>query len=762
MTINIVKRNGTKEPLDISKISKVVAWACEDLSSVSQSDVEIQSQLKFYNGMTSADIQETLISAAGELISEETPNYQYVASRLINYHLRKQIYNSPNPTRLYDQVRRVVKAGFYDPLLLEWYSEAEFDLLDSFIDHERDFNIVYAGMEQFRGKYLVKDRTTNKFYETPQMVYILIAAALFSQYPKETRMTWVKNYYDAISKFEISLPTPILAGVRTQQRQFSSCVLIDSGDSIESIISASGAIVKYVANKAGIGINGGRLRARGSKVRNGDVSTTGPIEFWKLFQASVKSVSQGGIRAASATLAFPMWHKDVQEMLVLKNAKGTEYNRVRHLDYSVQLNKLMYERYLTGGNITLFSPNDVPGLYEAFFADQDMFKQLYEAAEKNPKIDKKVVSAKELFDTLILERFETGRVYIMNVDHANNHGSFDACVAPVTMSNLCQEVGIHTKPMRYLDDPNAEIGLCILSAINVGKVKLKDMQRVCALAVRALDALIDYQEYLLPAAANSALNRRTIGIGIVNFAYWMAKNDIKFSDPDYEKIDELVETFAYHITEASVELAEDFGPCAKWKETKYAKGITPNMTYKRDVDQLVSHQERKPWDELRERMRKSGIRNSTLMACMPAETSALLSNSTNGINAITNLVTIKKSKDGILKQVVPDVLRLKNRYESKWDIDAENVIKINAVIHKYIDQYISTNTPYNPTRYEGGEVPQSVLMKDILTAYKYGLATLYYNETNDGSGEIPVEENKSQVEPEDEEINTTECEACIL
>lgn len=757
--INITKRSGKKEPLDIAKISRVVAWACEDLSGVSTSDIEIQSQLKFYNGMSSNDIQETLISAAAELITEDAPNYQYVASRLINYHLRKLVYEQPEPVGFYDHITSVVKKKFYTPEILEWYTKDELDYLGSVIDHDRDFQIAYAGMEQFRGKYLVKNRVTGQIFETPQMAYMLIAATLFHKYPAHSRLSWIKSYYDAISRFEISLPTPIMAGLRTKQRQFSSCVLIDSDDSLDSIIATAGAIVKYVANKAGIGINGGRLRALKSSVRDGDTATTGPREFWKFFQGAVKSVSQGGVRAAAATLYWPAWHLDFHDLIVLKNSNGTEFNRIKQLDYGVQMNRLMYERYQKGENITLFSPHEVPGLYEAFLADQDEFRRIYVEAEANPKYRKKTIPAKELVDTILMERLNTGRIYIMNVDHANEHGAFIPSIAPVSMSNLCVEILLHTKPLKHLYDPDGEIALCILSAGNMGKIKNdKDAERIATLTVRGLDALIDYQEYLLPAAANSTLNRRNIGIGLINLAYWMAKNDMTYSEPDYAKLDEFVEAWAYYLTKASVDLAEEFGPCPKWNETKYSLGVTPNMTYKKAIDTLTPHVERKDWSALRERMKTVGIRNSTLMAYMPAETSAQTSNSTNGLNPIPALVTSKKSGDGILKQVAPEAQRLKNKYQLKWTIPASDIIKVNAIFGKYADQAISTNTPYDPANYEKNEIPLSVLTQDMLTAYKFGLATLYYNETNDGAGEEPVENSQ----PEPEGTPEAECEACVL
>lgn len=761
--INITKRDGRKEPLDISKIHRVVMWACEDLTGVSPSELELQSQLKFYNGMSSSDIQETLIQAAAGLISEDAPNYQFVASRLINYHLRKQVYGQPHPGSLADLLRRNIKAGLYTPEYHEWFTEEEIDQLDSFINHDRDFNIAYAGMEQFRGKYLVKDRTTDEIFETPQMAYILIAAALFHDYPKETRMKWIKDYYNATSNFEISLPTPIMGGLRTPEKQFSSCVLIDSDDSLDSIIATSGAVVKYVSKKAGIGINGGRIRAEKSKVRNGDTATTGPREFWKLFQAATKSCSQGGIRGGSATIYWPAWHLDFEDLIVLKNDKGTEFNRIRQMDYGVQFNRLMYERLVSGGNITLFSPHEVPGLYEAFFKDQDKFKEIYEAAERSPKFRKKVIKAYDLFSAFMMERMETGRVYFMNVDHCNEHSSFITDMATVYMSNLCTEITLPTNPLDDLKDENAEIALCTLSATNAGKIKNlhQDLERVCTLTVRGLDALLTYQSYPVKAAEIATMYRRPLGIGMINFAYWLAKNDMSYSEADYEKVDELVEAWSYYLIKASVDLAEEQGPCPGWNETKYSQGITPNMTYKKAVDEIVPHKERMPWGPLRERMKVVGIRNSTLMAQMPAETSAQTSNSTNGLNPVPSLVTVKQSKDGVLAQVVPEVHRLKNRYEIKWSMRSPRpYLKIMAIFQKYMDQAMSINTAYNPEFYENEEIPMSELLEDMLLMYKWGLKTGYYFETHDGAGE--VEDKKQPEAGQLQPIEQEECAACTL
>ena len=758
--ISITKRNGQKEPLNIAKIHRVVSWACEDIAGGSASELEIQSQLKFNNTMSRADIQETLIQAAANLISIESPGYQYVASRLINYHLRKQVYSQPHPGSLADLLRRNIKAGIYTPEYLEWYTDEEIDQIDSFINHDRDFSIAYAGMEQFRGKYLVKDRTTGQIFETPQMAYVLIAAALFHSYPKETRLKWVKDYYDATSRFDISLPTPIMAGLRTPQKQFSSCVLIDSDDSLDSIIATTGAVVKYVSKKAGIGINGGRIRAEKSKVRNGDTATTGPRGYWRLFQDATKSCSQGGVRGGAATLYWPAWHLDFEDLIVVKNGKGTEFNRIRQMDYGVQFNKLMYERLLSGGDITLFSPHEVPGMYEAFFKDQDKFKEIYEAAERSTKFRKKTIKASELFSMFMTERKETGRVYFMNVDHCNEHSSFITEMAAIYMSNLCTEITLPTIPLDDLKDPEGEIALCTLSANNLGRINkdFRGLEKIADLTVRGLDALLSYQDYPVPAAERATMYRRPLGIGLINLAYWMAKNDMTYSDPDLERIDELVEAWSYYLIKASVDLAEEFGPCPGWKETKYSLGITPNMTYKKSVDELVPHKERMPWRPLRERMQIVGIRNSTLMAQMPAETSAQTSNSTNGLNPVPDLVTVKKSKDGVLAQVVPEVARLKNKYELKWTMKSpQGYLKVMAVFQKYIDQAMSINTPYNPAFYENEEIPMSVLIGDMLFMYKYGLKTGYYFETHDGAGEEEAVPTETAVD-EDEE----ECSACVL
>ena len=764
--IQVTKRDGTKEDLDLEKMHKVVFYACENITGVSASEVEIKSHLSFYTGITSTEIQETMIKSAADLISEDTPNYQWVAGRLINYHLRKMVYDSFKPKHILDIVKKNIELGFYDAEILELYSEEEFNDFDKYIKHDRDENMTYAAMEQWRGKYLVQNRVTKVIYETPQVAYMLIAATLFSNYPKETRMQYVKEYYDATSTFDISLPTPVMAGVRTPQRQFSSCVLVETGDSLDSINATTSAIVKYVSQKAGIGIGAGSIRALGSPIRNGDAYHTGVIPFYKMFQAATRSCSQGGVRNGAATLYYPLWHLEIEDMLVLKNNKGTEENRVRHMDYGVQFNKLMYERLLTNDNITLFSPQDVPGLYESFFEDQNKFKELYERAERNTKIRKKSIRASDLFSAFMEERKNTGRIYLMNVDHANDHSSFIASKAPVKQSNLCCEINLPTKPLNDFNDEEGEIALCTLSAVNWGNIKdISDFERVCRLAVRGLDALLTYQHYPVKAAENSTNKRRPLGIGIINLAYWMAKNDMTYTNPNLDLVDRYAEAWSYYLIKASADLAVEQGACPGVDETKYGAGITPNMTYKTDVDELVPHKERMAWTSLRKQLQKTGIRNSTLMALMPAETSAQISNSTNGIEPPRAYVSVKQSKDGVLRQVVPEFRRLKNKYEMLWTQKSpEGYLKIMAVLQKYIDQGISVNTSYNPTHYEDEKIPMSVMLQHLIMFYKFGGKQLYYFNTYDGQGEIDVD--KFNVEDKEvnllDDIEDADCDSCVI
>ena len=764
--IIVTKRDGTKEPLNIEKLHKVVMWACEGITGVSASEVEIKSHLQFYNGIKTSDIQETVIKSAADLITEDTPNYQHVAGRLISYHIRKDVYAQFEPWHITKLIDQNIELGLYDPHLLEDYTKDEWEQINSYIKHSRDEMLTYVAMEQFRGKYLVQNRVTGEIYESPQMTYMLIAATLFSSYGKSYRLQYVKDYYDAISTHQISLPTPVMAGVRTSQRQFSSCVLIETDDSLDSINATSSSIVRYVSQKAGIGINAGRIRAIKSPIRKGDAYHTGVIPFFKLFQAATRSCSQGGVRNGAATLYYPIWHLEAEDLLVLKNTKGTDDNRVRHMDYGIQFNKLMYERLLSGGDITLFSPHDVPGMYDAFFQDQEKFKELYETAERNTRIRKKTIKAIDLFGQFIQERKDTGRIYLMNVDHANTHSSFDTSVAPIRQSNLCCEIDLPTKPLNDINDPEGEIALCTLSAINWGVFRQpEDMEKACRLAVRGLDALLTYQNYPVLAARMSTENRRPLGVGIINFAYWLAKNDLTYTGEEaLPEVDRWAQHWSYYLIKASADLAEEYGACPKSNETKYHDGILPVDTYKKEVDELVPHKDHVDWKGLREQLKTTGIRNSTLMALMPAETSAQISNSTNGVEPPRSYISVKQSKHGALTQVVPEYRRLKNKYELLWDQkNPEGYLKIMAILQKYIDQGISVNTSYNPQHYEDDKVSMSDLLKHIVMFYKYGGKQLYYNNTYDGQGEIDIDRDVADSVEDTDSIDYEEdCDSCKI
>ena len=762
MQINVTKRDGSLQLFDLEKVHKVLEWATEGITGVSQSEIEIRANLQLYDKIPAYDIHELIIKSSSELISEHTPNYQFVAARLISYKLRKEVYGQYEPWSLIDLVKKNIELGVYDLSILEKYSEEELDQLNSYIKHDRDDTFTYAGMEQFRGKYLVQDRRTKQCYETPQMLYMMVAATLFAD-ETENRIAWVKNYYDAISQFYISLPTPIMAGVRTPTRQFSSCVLIESGDSLDSINSTSTSIVKYISKKAGIGIGAGSIRALGAKIGDGSVVHTGLIPFLKYFQAAVKSCSQGGVRGGAATVYLPIWHYEFEDLVVLKNNKGTEETRVRHMDYAFQFNRLMYERLIEGGNITFFDPVDVPDLYETFFTDQDKFKELYEKYERAYSIRKKSLPAMEVFSQFLNERKDTGRIYLMNVDHANEHGAFIPEEAPIHMSNLCCEIDLPTKPLG--EDEEGEISLCTLSAINWGLIDdTKDFEKYCTLTVRALDNLLTYQEYPVKEAETSTMNRRPLGVGVINLAYFLAKRGLKYDSEAFNIIDKYSEAWSYYLIKASMELAEERGSCFKSNETKYGSGILPIDTYKSAVDNLVEHKERLPWKKLREDLKKHGIRNSTLMALMPAETSAQISNSTNGIEPPRALVSYKQSKDGVMAQVVPGYHHLKNKYDLLWEQESpDGYLKICAILQKYIDQGISVNTSYNPEHYEDQKVPMSIMIQDLVTAYKYGLKQLYYFNTYDGSGEHKEEELVEEQNEWEQLIQDEEdCDSCTI
>ncbi len=734
--IKVKKRNGTFEAINLDKIHKVITWAAEGLENVSVSQVELKSHIQFYDGISTKDIHETIIKAAADLISADTPDYQYLAARLAIFHIRKIAYDDFEPPHLYEHVQKLTNANKYDKHILQDYTQDEFDTLNQYIDHNRDMTFAYAAVEQMMGKYLVQDRVSKKIFESPQFLYMLVGMCLFASYEKSVRLNYVKRFYDAASNFYISLPTPIMAGVRTPTRQFSSCVLIECGDNLDSINATTSAIVRYVSQRAGIGVNAGAIRALGSPIRGGEAQHTGCIPFFKMFQAAVKSCSQGGVRGGAATLFYPLWHLEVEDLLVLKNNRGVEDNRVRHMDYGVQINKTLYTRLIQGKNITLFSPSDVPGLYEAFFADQQKFEALYTQYEADPSIRKSQIAAKQLFETLLQERASTGRIYVQNVDHCNTHSPFDPKVAPVRQSNLCMEIALPTSPLTNINDEQGEIALCTLSAINLGKInKLEDMQEPAELIVRALDALLDYQEYPVIAARRGSLNRRTLGVGVINYAYYLAKNNTRYSDDGAISLTHRTfEAFQYYLLQASNQLAKEKGACPWFDQTTYSQGILPIDTYKKDLDGICQESLHYNWESLRQDIKTYGLRNSTLSALMPSETSSQIANATNGIEPPRGLVSVKASKDGILKQVVPDIENLADKYELLWQMpDNTGYLKLVGIMQKFIDQSISTNTNYDPRKFENNKVPMSIMTKDLLTAYKYGLKTLYYHNTRDGA-----------------------------
>ena len=741
----VTKRNGEKESIDLEKIHRVIDWAAAGLEDVSVSQVELKSHIQFYDGIKTEDIHETIIKAAADLISEDTPDYQYLSARLAVFHLRKKAFGQFEPPKLYDHVVKLVEAGRYDQHLLADYDESDFEHMSLFLDHTRDLNFSYAAIKQLEGKYLVQNRVNGEIYESAQFLYILVAACLFAKYPKETRLGYVEGFYNAISTFKISLPTPIMAGVRTPTRQFSSCVLIECDDSLDSINAASSAIVKYVSQRAGIGVNAGRIRALGSAIRNGEAFHTGCIPFYKHFQTAVKSCSQGGVRGGAATLFYPLWHLEVESLLVLKNNRGVEENRVRHLDYGVQFNKVMYQRLIKGGYITLFSPSDVPGLYDAFFEDQEKFEQLYVQYENDESIRKKRIKAIELFTLFAQERASTGRIYLQNVDHCNTHSPFEPSMAPIRQSNLCLEIALPTKPMKDVNDENGEIALCTLSAFNLGAIdSLDELEDLADLAVRALDSLLDYQDYPIPAAKNASLARRTLGIGVINYAYYLAKNGLYYSNGSANNLTHRTfEAIQFYLLKASNLLAKEQGACPKFNETRLSQGILPIDTYKKTVDDITGEPLHLDWESLRASIQEYGVRNSTVSALMPSETSSQISNATNGIEPPRGLISIKASKDGILKQVVPEYKKLKQNYELLWNIpNNEGYLELVGIMQKFIDQTISANTNYDPSKFDGGKVPIKQILKDILTAYKLGVKTMYYHNTRDGaSDDVEVEDD---------------------
>jgi len=770
----VKKRNGSIEPLNLEKMHVMVEEACKGLAGVSASQVEIQSGIQFYDGITTEEIQEILIRSASDLIDLDHPNYQFVAARLLLFAIRKHLFGRmhENPSVI-DHVQRCVNSGVYDGEILQLYSQEEFNRLESFIDHDRDYLFTYAGLRQVADKYLVQDRSTNEVYETPQFMYLMIAATIFSKYPQDTRLDYVKRYYDAISKHRINIPTPIMAGVRTPIRQYASCVLVDIDDTLDSIFSSDMAIGKYVAQRAGIGINAGRIRGINSRIRGGEVQHTGVVPFLKKFESTVRCCTQNGIRGGSATVHFPIWHQEIRDILVLKNNKGTEDNRVRKLDYSIQLSKLFYERFIEDKEISLFSPHDCPNLYESFGTDD--FDRIYCEYEDDESIPRITIGAQELILDLLKERAETGRIYIMNIDHCNTHSSF---LDKVEMSNLCQEITLPTKPIQHIDDKEGEIALCILSAINIGKIRgVDDLEELCDLSVRSLDELIDFQGYPVNAAEIATKARRSLGVGFIGLAHYLAKQGVKYDDSEaWKLVHDLTEAFQYYLIKSSVNLAKEKGACEYSDRTKYAQGILPIDTYKKDVDEIVPNDLLLDWESLRRDVQQYGIRNSTLSAQMPSESSSVVSNATNGIEPPRDYLSVKKSKKGPLKQIVPSYGTLKNNYTLLWDMPSNvGYINVVAVMQKFFDQAISGNWSYNPEHYEGSEVPTSVMAQDLLTTYKYGWKTSYYQNTYDnktdevesismqeGSSEVGIQ-GHTQLENLISELeNVEECESCAI
>jgi ribonucleoside-diphosphate reductase alpha chain len=760
---NVVKRNGGKERLDLNKLHLMVEESCRDLSGVSASQVEMQSGIQFYDGITTAEVQEILIRSASDLIDLENPNYQYVAARLLLFSIRKSLYGKvqDHPSFL-QHIKNCVDAGVYDAEILSNYTVDELNKIGEYIKHSRDYLFTYAGLRQVVDKYLVQDRNTGKVYETPQFMYMMISATIFAKYSKEVRLSYVKKYYDAISKHKINIPTPIMAGVRTPLRQFASCVLVDVDDTLDSIFSSDMAIGRYVAQRAGIGINAGRIRGINSKIRGGEVQHTGVVPFLKKFEATVRCCTQNGIRGGSATVHFPIWHQEIEDILVLKNNKGTEDNRVRKLDYSIQISKLFYERFIRNEEISLFSPHAVPGLYDAFGTDG--FDELYLRYERDESISRKTIGAQELFLDLLKERAETGRIYIMNIDHCNSHSSF---LDKVEMSNLCQEITLPTAPLQHIDDPEGEIALCILSAINVGKVKSdEEFEELCDLSVRGLEELIDYQNYPVKAAEISTKARRSLGIGFIGLAHYLAKLGFNYDSQEaWDAVHGLSESFQYFLLKSSNQIAKEKGACSLFTHTKYSKGILPIDTYKRDVNEISSLPFQHNWEELRESIKKYGLRHSTLSAQMPSESSSVVCNATNGIEPPRGFLSVKKSKKGPLKQIVPQYQTLKNNYTLLWDMPSNRgYINIVAIMQKFFDQAISGNWSYNPENYQDNEVPVSVMAQDLLTTYKYGWKTSYYQNTYDNKTDEVKEEPKVNLQDLVQELLEAEedCESCKI
>ena len=734
--ILVTKRNGKKVPFEAEKINKVLLWACEDINNVSASDIAMNAEIQFFDGITTKQIHEVLIESTVELITEKTPNYQHVGGNLLNYLLRKEVFGvKTEMPHLWNVISKNINNDFYDELILQKYTNEEISSLNLVIKHERDYNFVHAGIQQMIDKYLVQDRKTKTIHETPQYAYMLIAMTVFMDYEDTERLHHVKELYDLLSTHKISLPTPIMAGVRTPNRQYSSCTLIDTDDSLNSICNTNTAITKYVSKRAGIGMNTGRIRGLGSNIRGGEVVHTGVIPFLKQMQASVHSCSQGGIRKGGATNYFPFWHQEILDVLVLKNNKGTDDNRVRHIDYGIQFSHMFYKRFVENKDISLFSPHDVPGLYDAF-GDNEKFDKLYEQYEKDKSIPKKKVSARELMNIFAQERIGTGRFYVMNIDHVNSNSAF---MDQLVMSNLCAEITLPVKPLNSIydidDNPatehlsDGEIALCVLAAHNLGKIKdMDELYKTSEYMVRMLDFIIEHQDYPVNAS-KKMLKRRSLGIGVTNFAYWLVKNGLSYNEESLPEIDKLFENIQFSLLKASNKLAKEKGACEWFDKTTYSQGILPIDRYNKNMDKLFTREHECDWAQLRKDIQEFGLRNSVVSAQMPVESSSIVSASTSGVDAVRDLIISKRSKSGIIKVVVPEIYKYKNKYVKAFEMkDNDTYNKVMGTIQKWYDQSISTNHFYE---YDADGISLGTVIKDILSAYKYGLKTLYYANTDD-------------------------------
>jgi len=773
--ITVVKRNGNRVPIDIEKIQRQVAYSCKGIDGVSPSMIEIKAQIELHDGMTTETIDELLLKAMVDLIDEtENPeinnvNYQLVAGRQKVSMLRKEVYGDYKPSRLYDIVKKNIDAGMYTPELLKWYSEEEWNIIELFIDHDKDETYTYAAIAQLCEKYLVQNRATGQIFETPQVRYAIAAATAFHNESKEARLKYVKEYYECASAGHFTLATPVLAGLGTTTKQFSSCVLISSDDTLDSIFASGEMMAKYASKRAGIGLEIGRIRPLGAPIRNGEIKHTGMIPFLKKWFADLRSCSQGGIRNASCTVTFPVWHYQFEDLIVLKNNQGTEETRVRQMDYSVVINKMFWNRYKNGQMMTLFDPHDVPDLYEAYYRNSEEFEKLYLNYEKHPTIKKKSVSADEIFKNGILkERTDTGRIYLVNIDNVINQGPFDTQLDPIYQSNLCQEILLPTKPFQRIEDPEGRIALCTLGSINWGAFRNpQEMRKACRILVRSLSNLLQYQDFLSIQSKLANDDFEPLGVGITNLAYWHARKSFKYGEPDaLAEVKRWMEHQAYYLTEASVELAQERGPCLRSEHTYYGRGVFPWERRAAGVNELTDFTPSMDWEPLRERMKKYGIRNATLMAVAPVESSSVVLNSTNGIEMPMELISVKESKAGSFTQVVPEYRRLKNRYQLMWEqADCVDYLKTSAVLAAYIDQSLSTNTFYSPRHFKDGKVPGTLIAKNLMLAYKWGLKTMYYSLIDKvGSKNILMTQSDRLValEPVTIYSDDEDCEACKL